>query len=77
MGAVHAEMEHLLTESNMRNQGYFVFANTSMLLCWKHYMFMGRMCLRKRNNLDILCYLLSDNKCSVSALTAPSYQSKE
>ena len=24
---------HLLKESNIRNPGYFVFANTSMLLC--------------------------------------------
>ena len=31
MGAVHAEIEHLLKESNIRNPGYFVFANTSML----------------------------------------------
>ena len=36
----------------IRNPGYFVFANTSMLLCWKYCMFMGRKCLRKRNNLD-------------------------
>ena len=35
MGAVYAEIEHLLKESNIRNPGYFVFANTSMLLCWK------------------------------------------
>ena len=27
MGAVHAEIEHLLKESNIRNHGYFVFAN--------------------------------------------------
>ena len=25
MGAVHAEIEHLLKESNIRNPGYFVF----------------------------------------------------
>ena len=39
-------------ESNIRNPGYFVFAKTSM--CWKHYMFMGQECLRKRNSLDSL-----------------------
>ena len=33
MGAVHAEIEHLLKESNIRNPGYFVFANTSMFFC--------------------------------------------
>ena len=61
MGGVHAEIEHLLKESNIRNPGYFVFANTPMLLCWRHYMFMGRKCLRKRNNLDLFCYLYSIN----------------
>ena len=30
MGAIHAEIEHLLKESNIRNPGYFLFANTSM-----------------------------------------------
>ena len=33
MSAVRAGIEHLLKESNIRNPGYFVFANTSMLLC--------------------------------------------
>ena len=61
LGAVHAEIEHLLKESNIRNPGYFVFANTSMFLCWKHYMFMGRKCLRKQNNLDFICYFHSIN----------------
>ena len=32
-GAVNAEIEHILKESNIRNPGYFVFSNTSMLLC--------------------------------------------
>ena len=59
--AVNAEIEHLLKESNIRKPGYFVFANTSMLLCWKHYKFMGRKCLQKRNNLDSLCYFHSLN----------------
>ena len=40
---------------------YFVYANTSMLLCWKHYMLMGRKCLRKRNNLDFFSYFHSIN----------------
>ena len=31
IGAVNAEIEHLLKESNIRNPGCFVFANTSML----------------------------------------------
>ena len=66
MGAVHAEIEHLLKESNIRNLGYFVFANTSMfILCWKHYMFMGRKYFRKLNNLDfnlcITCAYVSVN----------------
>ena len=30
MGAVRAEIEHLLKESNIRNPNYFVFANTSL-----------------------------------------------
>ena len=47
LGAVNAEIEHLLKESYIRNPGYFVFTNTSMLLRWKHYMFMGRKCLQK------------------------------
>ena len=29
IGAVNAEIEHLLNESNIRNPGYFVFTNTS------------------------------------------------
>ena len=37
MGAVHVEIEHLLNEDSIRNPGYFAFANTLMLLCWKHY----------------------------------------
>ena len=53
VSAVNAEIEHLLKESNIRSPGYFVFANTQMLLCWKYYMFKGRKCLRKRNNLDV------------------------
>ena len=28
---MNAEIEHLLKESNIRNPGYFVFANTSLL----------------------------------------------
>ena len=32
ISAVHAEIEHLLNESSIRNPGYFVFANVSMLL---------------------------------------------
>ena len=55
MGAVHAEVEHLLNGCSVGGPGCFVFANTSMLLCWKHYMFMGRKCLRRRNSLDFLC----------------------
>ena len=31
IGAVNAEIEHLLKENNIRNPGFFVFANTSML----------------------------------------------
>ena len=27
MGAVHAEIEHLMKESNIRNSGYIVIAN--------------------------------------------------
>ena len=34
-----AEIEHLLKDNNIRNPGYFVFANTSILLCWKHYIY--------------------------------------
>ena len=57
MDAVHEEIEHLLKESNTRNPRYFDFANTSQCYCaGEHYMFMGRKCLRKRNNLDFLCY---------------------
>ena len=59
IGSVNAEIEHLLYENNIRNPGYFVFANTSMLLFWKYYKIMGRSCLRKRNNLDFLCYFHS------------------
>ena len=55
LGAVHAKIEHLLKESNIRNAGYFVFANTSVLLCWKHYMFMGRKCLQ--NELTWISYV--------------------
>ena len=69
MVAVHAEIEHLLKEGNIINPGCCFFANTSMLLCWKHYMFMGRKSLRKRNVL----MLLSFNECSIYALTAPMY----
>ena len=34
MGTVHAEIEHLLKESNIRNPDYFVFANTSVNQCY-------------------------------------------
>ena len=37
-----------------------------MLLCLNHFMFMGRKCLRKRNNLDSLCYLHSISALSVN-----------
>ena len=36
IGAVNTEIEHLLKENNIRNAGYFVFADTSMLLYWKY-----------------------------------------
>ena len=65
MGAVSAEIEHLLKKRNIRNPGYFVFANTTMLLFWKDYTFIGRKCLRKRNNIDFVCYFHSINvQCS-------------
>ena len=32
IGAGNVEIEHLLKENNIRNPGYFVFANISMLL---------------------------------------------
>ena len=76
MGAVHAEIEHLLKESNIRNPGYFVFAHTSMLLCWKHYMFMGAKVFAKSKQPGFLM-LLSFNKCSIFALTVTIYQSIE
>ena len=47
IGAVNTEVEYFLKESNIRNPGYFVFGNTSLLLYWKYYIFMGRKCLRK------------------------------
>ena len=47
MGAVHAEIKHLLKDSNVRNPGHFVFANTSMLLG-------GSVC---ENELTWICHV--------------------
>ena len=58
---------------NIRHPRYFVFANTSMLLFWKYYTITERKCLRKRNNLDSLCYFHSIN---VQFLLSKRYRRK-
>ena len=74
MGVVHAEIEHLLKESNKINSGYFVFANTSILLCWKHYIFMGRKCLR--NEITWISYVMFDFCIDCAYLSVNSVNGK-
>ena len=57
-GAINAEIERLLNESNIRNPGYF-------------------LCYFLSINVQFILMLLSFNKCSISELTAPIYQSVE
>ena len=71
MGVCHAEIELLLKESNIRNPSYFVFANTSMLLCWKHivlealYVHVAEVFAKTKQPGFFM--LLSFNKYSISA----------
>ena len=52
--------EYKYTPEYIYTRVFFAHANWT-LLYWKYYSIMGRKCLRKRNNLDSLCYLHSIN----------------
>ena len=68
MGAVKAEIEYLLKESNIRNPGYFVFANNSMFVCVGSTVYVhGAEVFAKTKKPGFL------KKCSISAWTAPIY----
>ena len=76
MGAVHAEIEHLLKESNIRNAGNFVFAQHFNVIVLEALYVHGAEVFAKTKKPGFLV-LLSFNKCSISALTTPIYQSIE
>ena len=77
MGAVHAEIEHLLKERNIRNPGRILFSQTLQCYCVGSSICLsgggGGGCLRIRNNLDFLCYFYSINvqflRLSISQLS--------
>ena len=75
MGAGSAEMEHLLNESDIKISRLFLFRKDSS----KMNIYSTSITIRLKcceNEITGISYmLLSANKCSISALPAPIYQS--
>ena len=77
IGAGSAEIEHLLNERSIRNQSYFVFANTSGKLFFSELLSQQHWSVCKNEINGIPNMLLSVNKCSISALPKHIYISIE